>query len=237
MSSLLILRPQPAAAETAARAAGMGLQSVVAPIFVLCAVDWDSPHSSEADAVMLTSANAPRFGGEALQGFVQLPCYAVGERTAAEARRMGFADVRTGESDVSALLALMARDGVSRLLHLSGRDHKRVEQQDMTILRRIVYSADAIQTLPTQADAALREGAVPLIHSPRAGSHFALLAEAAGHDRSRIRLAAISEAAAEAAGRGWAAKAIAEAPRDEALLELGAKLCKTGGSRDAGTSG
>ncbi|MEA3064722.1 MAG: hypothetical protein QOJ27_1168, partial [Sphingomonadales bacterium] len=44
--------------------------------------------------------------------------------------------------------------------------------------------------------------------------------------KGSIRVAAISAAAAEAAGEGWAAKAVAAAPRDQALLELAAKLCK-----------
>jgi len=44
-------------------------------------------------------------------------------------------------------------------------------------------------------------------------------------DRSSVSVIAISPAAAQAAGDGWALKAVAAAPRDEALLELAVKLC------------
>jgi uroporphyrinogen-III synthase len=65
---------------------------------------------------------------------------------------------------------------------------------------------------------------VALVHSPRAGARLAALAG----DKTAIAVAAISAAAAEAAGDGWAAKAVAAAPRDQALLELAAKLCNHG---------
>jgi uroporphyrinogen-III synthase len=67
--------------------------------------------------------------------------------------------------------------------------------------------------------------AVAMVHSPRVAARFAQLAG----DKGAIALAAISAAAAEAAGEGWRSKAVAAAPRDEALLELAAKLCNTGG--------
>jgi uroporphyrinogen-III synthase len=62
---------------------------------------------------------------------------------------------------------------------------------------------------------------VALIHSPRAGHRFAELAK----DRSTIAIAAISEAAAAAAGDGWQSVAAAGQPSDEALLALAARLC------------
>jgi uroporphyrinogen-III synthase len=51
-------------------------------------------------------------------------------------------------------------------------------------------------------------------------------------DRAPISLAAISAAAADAAGPGWAAVHVADRPRDHALLELAARLCKTAGLKD-----
>jgi uroporphyrinogen-III synthase len=49
-------------------------------------------------------------------------------------------------------------------------------------------------------------------------------------DRRRIAIAALSENVAAAAGAGWKHIASAERPSDDALLELAAKLCQTGGS-------
>jgi uroporphyrinogen-III synthase len=64
---------------------------------------------------------------------------------------------------------------------------------------------------------------VVLVHSPRAGRRLAELVES----RGSIAIAAISKAAADAAGSGWAEIAIADQPSDEALLALAARLCNT----------
>jgi uroporphyrinogen-III synthase len=64
-------------------------------------------------------------------------------------------------------------------------------------------------------------GALVLVHSPRAGLRLSELVDV----RGAIAIAAISPAAAEAAGSGWERVESAEAPSDEALLALAARLC------------
>jgi len=44
-------------------------------------------------------------------------------------------------------------------------------------------------------------------------------------DRGATSIAAISEAAAEAVGEGWARIEVADQPSDDALLALAARLC------------
>jgi uroporphyrinogen-III synthase len=216
VSLVLVLRPRPGADETAARARAIGLDPVVAPLFVVRPVAWTAPEGA-VDAILLTSANAARCAGAVPEG----RCYAVGEATAAAARAAGFDLVGTGPSDGAAVAAAMAAEGVRRALHLCGRDHRPVEHPGLTVERRIVYSADSAEALPAAAREALRRGALALLHSPRAAETFARLVE----DPGSIRVAAISPAAAAAAGDGWAARHVAAAPRDEALLELAASLC------------
>lgn len=226
MSRVLILRPQPGADETAARARTIGLDPVVAPLFTIRPVEWDRPEAEAFDAILLTSAHAAR---QARAGaLTSLPCYTTGEATSRAARDAGFADVRTGPSDGEAALALALRDGRSRVLHLCGRDHIELPGVE----RRIVYAADAVGMLPESASDALDGEAVALLHSPRAAALFAALVG----DRRSVRLALISPAAAAAAGDGWAEKAIAARPRDDALLEVAAKLCNIAapGARRAG---
>jgi uroporphyrinogen-III synthase len=220
---LLILRPQPGASETAARAVEKGLEPVVAPLFAIEPVDCGPVDPARYDSILLTSANGARHVPTGLTG---LPCFAVGDGTAAAARRAGFSDIRVGPSDGAAAAAMIAATGLERALHPCGREHFPVEAAGVAIERRIVYSA-----VPT-APRGFAGPAVAMIHSPRAGARFAKLAE----DKSAIAIAAISAAAAEAAGAGWAAMAIAAEPRDQALLELAAKLCNTGGeeTRDGG---
>lgn len=225
MSGLvLILRPEPGAGQTAARARALGLEPVAAPLFDVRPLPWQVPDPVSADALLLTSAQAARLAGPGLAAFAALPCYAVGEATAAAARHAGLQVVQAGPSDGAAALRAAAAAGARRILHLCGREHVPLCHSPLTIERRAVYAADSAPDLPEAAASALERGALTLLHSPRAASTLAALVP----ERSRLRLAAISAAAAEAAGEGWAAKAVAAAPRDEALLELAVKLCKTG---------
>jgi uroporphyrinogen-III synthase len=220
VSKVLILRPQPGADETAARARAVGLEPVVVPLFTIRPVAWEMPEGG-FDAVLLTSANGGRHGLRPELG--HLPCYAVGEATAEAARGAGAREVVTGPSDGAAAVALMAEAGVTRALHLCGRDHIALSHPQVSLERRIVYAAEAAETLPVEAGQALVEGALTLLHSPRAAALFAALVPSRVHP-----IAAISLAAAQAAGRGWAEVYIAAAPRDHALLELAVRLCKTG---------
>ena len=86
MTRILILRPEPGAGETAARARMLGLDPISAPIFAIRSLAWIPPAVGETEAVLLTSANAVRCGGDALGAFAGLPCYAVGDATAGSTR-------------------------------------------------------------------------------------------------------------------------------------------------------
>jgi len=193
----------------------MGLEPAVVPLFAITGVAGPPVEAARYDAVLLTSANGAR---HAPAGLTALPCFAVGESTAAAARAAGFAEVRTGPCDGAAAAAMMAGAGIERALHLCGRDHLAVEAPGVEIERRIVYAAEPIPHERFEGPA------VAMIHSARAAARFARLAG----DKAAIAIAAISASAAAAAGEGWAARAVAAQPRDQALLELAAKLCNHG---------
>lgn len=225
---ILILRTQPGAAASAARAAALGLDPVVAPIFTVEALPWTPPAPGEIDAVMITSAHAPRSAGQGLTPFLRHPAFAVGEASGEAARDAGFSAIEVGPSDGAALLSRIAALGHRRILHPAGRDHVGLAHPDVAINRHTVYVAKPVPALPPRARGALDAGALVLLHSPRAAETFAQMVDAAGLDRSEIPLAAISLAAADAAGPGWDGVHHADRPRDGALLELAAKLCQTG---------
>ena len=225
-ADILVLRPQPGADETAARAAALRLRAAIAPLFMVRPLEWTAP-CGPFDAVMLTSANAARHAGGGLTPFLALPCYAVGAATAHAAEAVGFTHIHVGPADGAALVAQMVRDGIGAVLHPCGADHIALTDPEMRIADVPVYVADPVTSLPSEADAALADGAMALLHSPRAAAVFAALVGPRGAD---IRLVAISDAAARAAGTGWASVAVAPRPRDEALLELAAKLCQSDGA-------
>jgi len=215
---LLVLRPEPGASATVAAARAMGLEAIAAPLFAIAPVGWSLP-AALPEAVLLTSANALRHGGARLSALTGLPAYAVGAATAEAARQAGFGRIVAGGGDAGAILALARRDGVGSLLHLAGREHRDVVPHDISIDRRIVYAAEAVDRLPAAARGALPE-AIALLHSPRAARLFARLADPAG-----IAIAAISPATLAAAGPGWRLAEAAEDPTDASLLAVAAKLC------------
>lgn len=215
---MLVLRPEPGASSTVERARALGFDAVAVPLFEIQPIDWEAPGPAEFDGLLLTSANAVRFGGQKLDQLRQLPVYAVGETTAAAAQGAGFNVAATGKEGVARLFDLIA-PGL-RLLHLCGVDRKEVAGAAHSITPVVAYRAKPIDA-PDLSSAA---GSVALIHSPRAGRRFTELVE----DRSSISIAAISPAAAEAVGGGWKLVASAEHPTDDALLALAARLCNNG---------
>ncbi|MFM9852738.1 MAG: uroporphyrinogen-III synthase [Sphingomonadaceae bacterium] len=227
MKSLLVLRPEPGACETVARAQAIGLDVSHCPLFTIQQVKWDVPEPDHYFGLLLTSANAVRFGGTGLAALRFMPVFAVGEATATAAREAGFESVVAGDGDVARLLARIATLGPQRLLHLAGEDFRSVDVSGIEIDRRTVYSAHALP-LPDPLPSLLAQSPVVMVHSPRAAARFAALCDEAQVDRSTIALAAISDQAARAAGDGWEALAIAAKPRDEALIEIAEALCNAG---------
>jgi uroporphyrinogen-III synthase len=215
MRRVLVLRPEPSASATAAQARALGLEPVVIPLFEIEPIAWQAPEPARFDALLLTSANAVRAGGEQLTALRGLPVHAVGEATADAAREAGFDVASRGDAGVDRLLDSLEPD--LKLLHLCGEDRREGVHARQHITALVVYRSKARDG----ADLSAAGDAVALVHSPRAARRFSALAP----HRSSIAIAAISPAVVEAAGDGWAAIAAAESPTDEALLALAARLC------------
>ena len=217
MRQLLVLRPEPGASETVKRAKTMGLKARAAPLFTVEQVAWEAPDAAGFDGLLLTSANAVRHAGEQLHTLRGLPAYAVGGATAEAAREAGFDIKASGDAGVDRLLGSIEPD--LKLLHLCGEDRRAAKDAKQAITALPVYRSTAI------ADPGLGDlcDAVALIHSPRAGRRFAELVQ----DRSKVTIVAISAAAADEVGDGWAMTEIANRPVDDALLELAEQLCNS----------
>jgi len=124
MPTVLITRPEPEASATAARVAALGHVPLVDPMLAIRPLDGPPLDLSGVQALVCTSVNGVR-ALAARTAERTPPLYAVGARTASEARAVGFWDVIDADGDVGALAALLAgRVDPARgaLLHAAGAE-------------------------------------------------------------------------------------------------------------------
>ncbi|WP_375195497.1 uroporphyrinogen-III synthase [Sphingobium sp.] len=222
MTRVVILRPEPGASRTAARAAELGLVAEVHPLFAPRAIDWAAPSPDRFDALLLTSANAARLAGARLTDYRVLPTYAVGRATARALAEAGLAGAVAGDGDGTAIARRIADDGHRVVLHLAGRTVAPMEAGLLTIERVAVY--EMRRTDEDGLADRLEPGSILLVHSPRAGG---ILAERVSVDqRGGLHLIAISPAALAACGAGWASAEAPDTPDDERMLALAVRLCE-----------
>ena len=212
---IAVLRPEPGATRTAARARARGFDVLVRPLFETRPLAWEPPDPGRYDALLLTSAAAVRHAGPGLATYADLPVVAVGPETARAAGRAGLAVVLTGDAGVARALEGARARGFARFLHLAGRD--RVADQP-GVDPVPVYAGEALPVAPGWTRALT--GRTALLHSPRAAARLAELVDRDRTPRAGVALAAISAAALAAAGPGWAACRAAAQPTDHALLAL-----------------
>ena len=213
---IVIVRPQPGAAATAARVTALGHAPLVHPLLATEAAAWTLP-ATLPDAVILTSAAAVRLAGPQAQSLRHMPALCVGTATATAARAAGWADVQAqdqmGPGTVQALIDAAAGGPRHHLLHLAGEDRTNVEvPHGLSVDVVIVYRA-VLQPLPLlpAADAVL-------LHSPRTARQLAAQWDRLGGQRTDIAVHAISAATLAAAGPGWRATYTAAHPDEDALL-------------------
>jgi uroporphyrinogen-III synthase len=218
---VLILRPEPGASATAVRAKALDLTPHLMPLFDIQPMAWSPRPAENFDAVLVTSANAMRHGGHGLSTYFHLPVLAVGEASADAARDAGFDNVLAGEGDGATLIELAKPAGYQRLLHLCGRNHRRLTTPNCAITAVHVYTAKDADPAPNWPFSA-QQAAVALAHSPRAAASFSQIVP----DRGLIHLVTISPAASAAAGTGWRSNHAAPIPNDAAMLAIAARICE-----------
>lgn len=223
MSRLIVLRPEPGASSTMAKAAALGIAATACPLFRIEPIGWTPPPAADFDALLVTSAQAMRTGGAELGRYRNLPSYAVGTATAQAMDIAGFRDVTVGDTDGAAIAARIVADGHRTVLHLAGADVAPFDPGPLLIRREALYAAVEAADRETLA-AVLEPGAVLMVHSPRAGGRLNALVEEAA--RRALHIVAISPMALAMCGDGWASARAADAPNDAAMLALATLLCE-----------
>ncbi len=228
--AVLITRPEPGAAETAARVAALGWDPVVAPALVLRPRDIVI---GRAQALLLTSRAAARALPPPIPG---LPVLAVGEATAEEARARGWqAEAAAGTArDLAEMAAQRLDPRAGPLLLAVGQGYALDLAADLRargfrVIRRIAYRAEPATRLPPEAIRAWAEGRIGavLFHSPRSALCAITLIRDAGlaAGAAQMEVLAISRRVAEAAAAAispaaWRALRVAERPGEDSLLRL-----------------
>src|SRR5580704_13937362 len=125
MARVLVTRPIEEAKHTARALAKLGHEALIDPMLTI-AFRHDELPAGPFDTVIVTSGNALaalRQRSE-LAGMLDLPLLAVGRRTAASARAMGFKAVETLGRDLDALIDHVRRAWTAprHVLYLAGAD-------------------------------------------------------------------------------------------------------------------
>ena len=107
--------------------------------------------------MIVTSANALRAVERELGPLLKLPLFAVGDHTAAEARRLGFGEVISAEGDAGKLRervrkSFKGKKKGKRLLYLAGHDLSRdlagdLEKDGFEVVTRTTYRMVALSAL------------------------------------------------------------------------------------------
>jgi uroporphyrinogen-III synthase len=218
-----ITRAEPGASATAARVEAAGWTPVIAPLLAVRVLPDVTLDLTDVAALAFTSAGAVR-AFAAISPVRDRPVFAVGEATAAAARIAGFIEVSSADGDVGDLAGLIigSRERLrGRILHpgatiLAGDlvgdlIAAGIEAQAVALYETLaVDPADTVNPLLDALD-------VVLVHSPRAGETLA--AFLADHPAPRLRLLAISEAAAAPlVATAFRDRRIAAHPREADLL-------------------
>ncbi len=225
-----VARPEPGASRTAARLTELGHRPLIAPVMRV-APTGERPPEGPFDAVLLTSASAAE-PLAALGATAALPVFAVGRRTAAAARRAGFAEVVSADGDAQALAALVGRTCPpgARLLHPAGADRKAepgatLAAAGFRVAVWTAYAARAVDRLPATVLAALggEEGGLDgvLHYSRRSAETATKLAVAAGAEaryRALRHFCLSADVAVPLVERGVAAHFVAARPDEDTLL-------------------
>lgn len=225
MVPLVVIRPEPGNAATVAAARQLRMEAHGFALFEITPKSWEAVPPDQFDALLLGSAQVLRHGGRGLGALRSLPVYAVGETSAQATREAGFVVAQTGETNLQALLAQLD-PAHRRLLRLAGEERVTITlPKGVTMDERVVYASKS-QPFPPELTQLLGEPAIIALHSAEAARHLAAQCVGHGIKRARIRIAAMSNRIAAAAGDGWGEVAVAAFPEDKALLALSRQMCQ-----------
>jgi uroporphyrinogen-III synthase len=217
-----ITRAEPGASRTADKLRALGHEPVVAPLLEVHALPGPVDLDGVA-ALAFTSANGVRAFAERVPeagSGRSLPVFAVGDATAAAARKAGFREVASASGDLDALVALIGAHAgrIRGTLLAPGPREPAGDLPGALAAKGVAARALALyETRPLSPPEAAGLADAVLIHSPRAAERLAVVTA----DRPGPAAYCISAAAAAPlAGRPFARIEWAARPDEDSLLAL-----------------
>ncbi len=229
---MLVTRPQPEAAETAARLGAIDIETTILPLLVYRTLTTILPDATGFAAVALTSANALRAlaDREALEAFRSLKAYAVGDRTAEVAREHGFAEVESAGGSLSDLVGLLAHAGIGPIFYPAAHDQsgdlaKSLAPYGVMVVTARIYAMDELPDVPPQVVGELEDGSIgaALFYSRRTAAAFASRVAPRLSRATRMRLGALclsETVAGPLIDARFARISLADYPSEEAMMSL-----------------
>jgi uroporphyrinogen-III synthase len=234
--AVLVTRPHPDDETTAASLRARGFEVLRAPMLRFEPVPVHEDMNARYSAVIVTSANALRGIEPHLKGhrMLELPLFAVGEHTAAAARRAGFTHVVSANGDAAnlrdlVLASLRAKElkKASTLLYLAGAEIARdlaseLEESGFRVVTQTTYKMIAVKSLPREVSDAFAANQVEAVlhYSQRSARAFLDAARAAGVEISALAIpqCCISAAVASVVRDAGATQVVVAATPDENAL-------------------
>jgi uroporphyrinogen-III synthase len=195
--AVLVTRPHPDNEATAQALRERGFEVVLAPMLRFERVPLDEALEADLAGVIVTSANALRAVEAELAAFAALPLFAIGNHTADEARRLGFARVISAEGDAAKLRQRVRKEfrgkGATKLLYLAGNDLSRdlageLGADGFEVITRTTYRMVALSGLSRESREAFAANEVEAVlhYSQRGARAFLEAARADGVEISAL---------------------------------------------------
>jgi uroporphyrinogen-III synthase len=234
--AVLVTRPHPDDETTAASLRARGFDVLRAPMLRFEPVAVHEDLNARYSAVIVTSANALRGIEPHLKGhrMLELPLFAVGDQTAAAARRAGFTHVVSANGDAAnlrdlVLASLKAKElkKASTLLYLAGAEIARdlaseLEESGFRVVTQTTYRMIAVKSLPRETCDAFAANQVEAVlhYSQRSARAFLDAARAAGVEISALAIpqCCISATVASVVREAGATQVVVAATPDENAL-------------------
>ena len=234
--AVLVTRPQPDDEATAAALRGRGFAVLTAPMLRFEPVAFRDDEDARYGAIIVTSANALRglTPHLAASRLLKLPLFAVGERTAAAARGVGFENVIAADGDVTTLRDLVLASvkakelkKTSPLLYLAGADLARdlsgeLGERGFTVVTHTTYRMAPVTGLPRETSEAFAANGIDAVlhYSRRSARAFIEAARSAGVEISALAVpqCCISDAVAAVVRDAGATQVLVAASPDENAL-------------------